>query len=92
MASLTNPCENGTCTLHFHSETDLSNQLPSRQASDLQLLNQPSIIDTRTPSTPITISALNSSGEDIEKPRNASPAYSKDDRGIRRIIKNFTPS
>lgn len=98
MEASSRSCENGdgdgNCTLHYHSEDPIFTASSPRLSSQTQLLKQRSASSTkdRPSSLPANHESNNGHPAPMQKQDATLPECDPDDRGLRRIIRNFTPS
>lgn len=87
MPTSANTCNYGNCTDHFHTEGRIFVDGASQQRSGAPPVEQSTSIDH--------VSNTNVSHEgtiDVKGKQGVTPEYDPNDRGWRRIIRNFTPS
>ena len=85
----TDTCNGNDCPEHFHTENSIFLDNGTHQQSQIGLLDQ-----RRTNSEGnMTETTVNYDKGSVDtKAKTIEPAYDPNDRGFRRIIRNFTPS
>ncbi|KAI4131243.1 MAG: hypothetical protein LQ338_001337 [Usnochroma carphineum] len=91
MPTSTSTCEYGNCSDHFHTEGLALVDGASEQRSGSQPVEQPSITSIdHIPNKNVGHQGTMDAKE--KEKQGAGPNYDPNDRGLRRIIRNFTPS
>ena len=88
MSPITEPCEGGGCEGHYHMDEPMFVEDEKRSLSEATLISQNKTY-TQDPAAGVGpgLEAAQETG-----PSTPAPDHDKNDRGFRRIIRNFTPS
>ena len=90
MAIFTDKCRDGDCSYHFHAEDPILENGESGQQSQTQSLKQRNTSSDGEMPKPLI--SPNNGNADADGKQAIGPLHRSDERGLRRIIKNFTPS
>src|SRR5436190_654315 len=87
----TGTCNNSNCPDHYHADDDAFVSGKTRQRPQARPMDQPST-SSGGQASDSTIRPENTSTRQGEEKSAMEPEYDPDDHGLRRIIRNFTPS